>query len=689
MANLRLSLLALLPLAGFTACGGSDEPTETATNTTTEAPDASATPDPAPTEELATEEAPTAENVNEATLELLPIDQVPAPYDIPMVKYSWDPMAGDAEVPAELGGPGFTGEGWETNMEFPAIGSAEAVKGGQITMYLPEWPVTLRLQGENYNTTFNYRARDLCQQGLLTTHPVTLDFIPALATHWWISEDKMTYRFRINPKARWSDGKEVTANDVVATYDLVMDPGINFPSNALVFGKLNRPVALSKYIVEVTCKQLNWRNFMYFGASMAIMPAHQISIPGGEYLDQYQNKYHAVTGPYTLDASTMEMNKAIDLVRRDDWWDKDNPAWRGLWNFDRYHFVVVQDLGLALEKAKAGELDYYTVPKSQWWVEELTAKKVDAIDRGLIQKRKFYNHEPVGTSGLALNTTRAPLDDLRVRKALAHLRDRPTMIDKLFFNEYEPLVSYYQNGDGQNMSNKMVEYDPFAAVELLEEAGWTEIGTDGVRSNAKGERLKFKLMYRSVLSEPSLTVYKEDCFQAGIEIELELVDSALHWKSVRERTYDIASMAWGALVFPNPETSYSSKLADPETQNNNITSFASPRVDELLDAYDTEFDVAKRSEIIREIDGIIFNDHPYVLDWYNPARRIIYWNKFGMPKWGVMRYNGEEDMMYVWWVDPLKAAQLDKAKKDKSLTMETEPVDHRFWTEWKAARMPK
>lgn len=682
MANLRLSLFALLPLVGFAACGGSDDSTESSTGSTPAATENESSSEP----EEATE-APD-EIVNEATLDLIPVADVPAPYDIPMVKYAWDPMAGDPEVAAEDGGPGFTGEGWETNLEFPAIGSADAVKGGSIKMYIPEWPVTMRLQGENYNTSFNYRARDLCQQGLVQSHPVTLETIPALATHWWISEDQMTYRFRINPKARWSDGKEVTADDVVATFDLLMDPGINFPSNQLVYGKMNRPVALSKYIVEVTCKQLNWRNFLYFGGMM-VMPAHEISIPGGEYLDLYQNKYHAVTGPYTLDPDSVETNKSASLVRRTDWWDIDNPAWRGLWNFDRYDFVVVGDLGLALEKAKAGEIDYYTVPKAQWWAEELVPKKVDAIERGLIQKRKFFNHEPVGTAGLALNTTRAPLDDLRVRKALAHLRDRDTLIEKLFFNEYEPLTSYYQNGDGQNMSNVPVEYDPYRAVELLEEAGWTEIGPDGIRRNAAGERLEFSLMYRSVLSETSLTVFVEDCEEAGIAIKLDLVDNTLHWKNVRERSYDIASMAWGAIVFPNPETSYSSKLAHPETQNNNITSFANERVDELLDEYDEEFDVARRSEIIREIDGILFNDHPYVLDWYGPARRIIYWNKFGMPKWGVMRFGGEEDMMYVWWVDPIKAAELEKAKQDDSMKLPTEPIEHRFWTEWKDARIPK
>lgn len=681
MAHLRLAFFLLLPLVGLTACGSdSPEPDSNQTSASGDGgketvPMEGATDGQPDTMEDAIETAETNTDMAEPEPALNPAD-----YTIPMVKYSWDPMAGDASVSAEDGGPGFTGEGWDTLMEFPAIGSAEAIKGGTITMYIPEWPVTLRLEGENWNTSFNYRANDLCMEGLVQSHPVTLETIPGLATHWWISEDKMTYRFRLNPKARWSDGKEVTADDVVATYKLKMDPGINMPSNILVFGKMNEPKALSKYIVEVTCKQLSWRNFLYFGG-MGIMPAHQISIPGGEYLDLYQNKYPATTGPYAHDASTMEMNKSIDLVRRSDWWDKDNPAWMGLWNFDRYHFVVVQDLNLALEKAKAGELDYYPVNKSQWWAEELIPSKVDAIKRGLIQKRKFYNHNPVGTSGLALNTTRAPLDDLRVRKALGYLRDRTTMIDKLFFNEYDPLVSYYQNGDGQNPNNVMVDYDPFRAVELLEEAGWTETGSDGIRVK-DGKRLSFKMMYRSALSEPSLTVYKEDCFQAGIEIKLELVDNALHWKNVRDRQYDIASMAWGALIFPNPETSYSSKLAAPAAQNNNITSFADPRVDELLDEYDVEFDVMRRNEIIREIDGIVYNAHPYVLDWFNPAQRVFYWNKFGMPKWGVMRFKDQEDMMYTWWVDPIKAAQLEKAKKDSSMTLETTPIENRFWQRW-------
>lgn len=610
-------------------------------------------------------------------------EQTEYEFDIPMVTYAWDPAAGDPSVSAEDGGPGFTGEGWETNMTYPALGSADAVRGGTLRMYEPDWPATLRLQGKDYNTTFNYRARDLCQESLLRVHPYTLEFVPLLATHWKISEDKSTYTFRINPEAKWSDGKPVVAQDVVATWKLLMDDRILLPSNTTVYGKFEEPVAQSKYIVSVQVIQESWRNLIYFGG-MAIMPAHQISIPGDEYLSEYQNRYHAVTGPYTLRDKDVVINESLKLTRRDDWWGEGNPGFQGLYNFDAYHFVTIKDTTLAYEKAKKGDLDYYIVPKAQWWAEELVADKVDGVRRGLIQKRKFFNDAPQGTAGLALNMTRKPLDDLRVRKALALLRDRPTMIDQLFFNEYEELNSYWQFGDYASPKNQTTPYDPAAAVALLEEAGYTELDSAGFRTK-DGKRLSFELAYRSALSEPSLTIYQEDCRQAGIEIKLQLLTPATFWKNLRQREYTIASMAWGALVFPNPETSWNGALAT-QVDNNNVTAFSNEQVDALLTKYDEEYDPAKRSAIIREIDHIVFEQHPYVLDWYGPSHRVIYQNKIKMPHWGVWRTADAEELMYCWWIDPEMEKALEEARENSSKVLPTEPIHHRFWQAKKAAQ---
>ena len=164
---------------------------------------------------------------------------------------------------------------------------------------MPDWPATLRQYGKDWNTSINYMVADLCYESLLMVHPSTLEYTPRLATHWRISEDKSTYTYRINPEARFSDGSEVTAADVVASWKLRVDPKTLDPSGNATYGKLNEPVARSKYIVEVTCNQPNWRNFLYF-SGMTVFPASEVGIPGDEYLDKYQNAYVACTGPYEV-----------------------------------------------------------------------------------------------------------------------------------------------------------------------------------------------------------------------------------------------------------------------------------------------------------------------------------------------------------------------------------------------------
>ena len=196
----------------------------------------------------------------------------------------------DPSVPAEQGGKGFTGKGWETNTDFDLIGDPRAIKGGVFRNFILDFPGTLRLNGPESTTYFNYEVAGLAYESLLGVHPTTLEYIPGLATHWQISPDKMTYRFRINPNARFSDGTPVTADDVVATYDLMVDKTLEDPTSSITFGKLKRPVAESKYLVRVEAKELNWRNFLYF-SGMPIFPAHILKdVNGDKYVKEYNYK---------------------------------------------------------------------------------------------------------------------------------------------------------------------------------------------------------------------------------------------------------------------------------------------------------------------------------------------------------------------------------------------------------------
>ncbi len=145
------------------------------------------------------------------------------------------------------------------------------------------------------------------------------------------------------------------------------------------------------------------------------------------------------------------------------------------------------------------------------------------------------------------------------------------------------------------------------------------------------------------------------------------------------------STAWGALVFPNPETSYHSRYAD-EPDNNNVTGFANARVDELCIDYDQCYYVERRVEIIKEVDGLVYNEYPYFLQHYGPAQRVAFCNRFSMPDFGAQRFVDAEELMYTWWIDPAKDAALAAAKEDSSITLETIPTENRFWQKWNAAQ---
>ena len=194
---------------------------------------------------------------------------------------------GDSSVPAEEGGPGFSGEGWATADPGP-MGDPRAVKGGVISSSIPNWPENLRAYGTGSNTWLNYTVRDLCYESLCEIHLSTLEIIPSLATHWQIADDDMTFRFRINPRAHWSDGKPVVAQDWVATYRLLNDDTLIDPmSKQTICGKMEEPRVLSKYMLEVKCKERDWRNFLAI-AGLNPLPAHEIEgMTGKQYLEEY------------------------------------------------------------------------------------------------------------------------------------------------------------------------------------------------------------------------------------------------------------------------------------------------------------------------------------------------------------------------------------------------------------------
>jgi microcin C transport system substrate-binding protein len=566
------------------------------------------------------------------------------------------------------------------------IGDPRAAKGGSIQSHILDFPGTFRTDGPESNSYFNYGVTSMAYEGLLSIDTITLDYVPSLATHWQVSPDKLTYRFRLNPNARFSDGTPVTADDVVATYDFLMDKTLQDPSAQLTYSKFERPVADTKYIVSVKSKVLNWRNFLYF-AGMAIRPASVLrKITGDQYNKEYNFKLIPGSGPYIIREEDIKKGNSVIARRRPDYWNAKARANVGLYNFDELRFATVRDEKLAFEMFKKGELDFYVVSRAQEWVQETDFENVK---RGVVQKRKIFNSQPWGFQGFAFNARRAPFNDIRIRKAFTLLLNRPLMIEKLAFNEYVPNNSYFPATVYENPNNPKNLYDPNEAVKLLAEAGWKDRDPQG-RLVKGGTPLTVEILYSTQTFERYLTIYQEDLRKVGITLNLRLVTPETHFKmEAGDRQFQMSFTGWGGLLFPNPETSFSSTLADQKS-NNNTTGFKSARADELFKQYDVAFDSQERIRIIREVDGLVANDYQYALLWTGPFTRVLYWNKFGTPKGYLSRTgdyfgsSGGPGFLQMWWADSAKAAELDAARRDPSKNMEVGAVEDRYWLEFDA-----
>lgn len=606
------------------------------------------------------------------------------PQAIVMPKKFNVPPGADKSVPAELGGEGFekiaADSGWQTapltSEERQLIADSNAKKGGDVTTGMVEYPATFRAYGKDENTTETRAIYGLVYEPLLQTNPLSLDYLPCLATHWKVGADGQTFYFRMNPNARFSDGHPVTTEDVLASYKLGKDPGILEPYTNTFYDGFDPPVAISKYIVSVRSKTKNWKNMFYF-AGRPVLPAHVIGgITGKEYLEKYQYEMPTGSGPYAVLSSDIKKGNSVTLTRCSDWWENDDPIYRYWYNFDKIKFVVVRDENLRFEKFMAGEIDFYFVNRASYWIEKF--KNKDLVDRGIIQRRKIYNDKPTGFGGVAFNTLRAPFNDPKIRRAFTLLFNRKDLVEKLMYNEYVLSDSYYPNSIYANPNNPKQQYDPAAAAQLLAEAGYTSRNGDGILVK-NGQPLSVDMLVTADQIR-IVTPYQQELQKAGIKVNFRQVDNTSIFKMALEKNFTMMFQQWGGIIYPNPISSFHSRLVGPNS--NNVTGFKNARADELMDREQITFDQDERVKIIRELDSILVAENNYALGYHVPFVRIAYWNKFGVPNFTLGRISDYDEALFQWWYDPEKAATAKSGINDKSVKMDIGETNVMFWPEW-------
>ena len=583
---------------------------------------------------------------------------------------------------------------WETNEKPNILGSENAKKGGIVVFGYSNYPPTLRTYGENSNELINQLITSITYETLLKIDPVTYEYLPGLADKWAVSEDKMIYFFHINKKAKWQDGVPVSAFDVVATYDLLIDEGIRDPYyNTFYSTKYERPTALTPSIIMVEAKLLQWSLFLYFSNDTYILPEHIITrIKPSEYLTKYNNEMMIGSGPYSFGKASP--NQYIVMKRDTNWWAAKTSLNEHLFNFDEIKINFYTDETVLFENFKKGNIDIapYIYPHTiNKWVEDLSPEKSDAVKKNYILRQKIHCGKPAEHGGFAFNIREEPFDDIRVRKAISLLINRSKLIKKLFYDEYKHMDSYYANSVYENKNNPKIRYNPTEAIQLLEEAGYSQknLNEEGyIVKNGKPFELDLNF-YRSDDTRIE-TLLQEELKKVGIKLNLKKVTWAKHIKDIDERKFKIIWINYTTTLFPNPEHAYHSKYAD-KPNTNNIYGFKNKKVDELCETYDLEFNFNKRKKLVQQIDSILVSNYLMALNWYSDNIKILYWNKFGTPEFVIsgVSYSGEVTFRFIeviatfWWYDERAEKALQEAK-DNGIMLPAKPDEIRTWEKIKA-----
>ena len=375
-----------------------------------------------------------------------------------MKRIAWIGLVGLLAAMAGAAEEVFPQTGWE---EAPnPLASEWAQKGGMLVAYMGPYPKSF-----NYYLDQNTMSAELFGQfyeTLLTQHPLTLELEPLLASRCVLGDDRKTFTFFMNPLARWSDGQPVTAEDVCWTFATIMDPKNLTGPHKIGLERFDPPEVLDAMTIRFVAKEEHWQNLLTL-AGLQVLPRHVFA---GQDFNLQNFEFPVVSGPYRL--GVIREGLQVTLERRPDWWAADLPRFQHVANFDLLRFRFFEERENAFEAFKKGELDMFPVYTAHVWANQTRGKN---YDRNWIVKQEIENKKPVGFQGIALNLRRPPLDDGRVRQALAHLYHREKMNTTLMHGAYFLHRSYFEDlyDAATPCNNPFYEFNKGRARALLAE----------------------------------------------------------------------------------------------------------------------------------------------------------------------------------------------------------------------------
>ena len=506
-----------------------------------------------------------------------------------------------------------------------------------------------------------------------------------------VAGDGLSMVYRLRPEARFSDGTPLTAEDVVFSLETLRSEAAN-PFYRYYYSDIEKIEVVDAHTVRVIFSRVNPELALITG-QLPILPRH---FYGGTKFGSDFTTTPVGSGPYVV--ADYEFGKFIRYRRNPDYWGRDINVNVGKYNFDEIVVKYYRDDVVRLEGLKAGEFDFLFVNSSKQWAVDVGGKK---WDQGWVIKEAVKHSNTAGMQGFAFNIRRPKFQNREVRRALGLAFDFAWSNRTLFYNQYTPNDSYFDNSElaaeGLPSPEELALLEPLRehlppavftepmgnaappernvrdrlrqAVRLLKQAGWSV--KDGVLTEAAtGREMRFTVTLVTPtwlrIVEPFLSNLKK----LGVQGEMRVVDNAIYERIVRTKDFDVIVATFGQSQSPgNEQRDFWHSTSADEEGSRNVIGIKNPAVDALVDAIIIAPSRAKLVTATHALDRVLWHEHYVVPHWYIAAHRITYWNRFAYPETLPLYFNPFIHLMF-WWEEPARAEALEAAMQaDRPLTL--------------------
>ncbi len=435
-----------------------------------------------------------------------------------------------------------------------------------------------------------------------------LEIVGELAEDWEVSEDGKTLTFYLQDDVSWHDGEKFTADDVVFTMNMILDPNYTgVISSDLKY--VEEIVAVNDYEVEIHLLQIDVPIMEALAApAMGIIPEHVFKDVPAEDLAKSEGNWNPIgTGPYKFVEYASGQHTILEA--NEDYWGE-GPY------IETIKINHYQDSQSVLSAFENGDIDY---------IAKIPVEDIDRLKNNLADEVTFVEAPNNGYYYIGLKQNHEHLEDKNVRQALMYSLDRQTIIDTVF-QGYGTIINSHSVPISWAHTDDVNEYpqDLSKAEELFTEAGYTK-GEDGFLYNDDGEKLEFTIVSMAGEEEKAniIAMVIEQWKAAGADVDVEYYERSVLFTQYLD-VGEFESYMWGWNLSNDPDSfnqfhSSQAKLnEDGEPDPNGVlkgfndVEYINPEVDQLLEAGRQTYDVEERKEIYAEIQQILNEDLPYI-----------------------------------------------------------------------------